>query len=52
MSAPARAFPQAQAGIAFLVAAVACFAILDTTTKLVSVGVPVLMALWFRYAFQ
>ncbi|MDO9404795.1 MAG: DMT family transporter [Polaromonas sp.] len=52
MSAPARPFPRAQAGIAFLVAAVACFSILDTTTKLVSVGVPVLMALWFRYAFQ
>lgn len=52
MSAPARSFPRAQAGIAFLVAAVACFSILDTTTKLVSVGVPVLMALWFRYAFQ
>jgi drug/metabolite transporter (DMT)-like permease len=31
------------------VAAVACFAVLDTTTKFVSAGVPVLMALWFRY---
>jgi drug/metabolite transporter (DMT)-like permease len=38
------------AGIAFAIAAVACFATLDTTTKFVSV--PVLMALWFRYAFQ
>lgn len=40
------------AGIALLVAAVACFAVLDTTTKFVSLSVPVLMALWFRYAFQ
>jgi len=34
------------------VAAVACFAALDTTTKYVSLSVPLLMALWFRYAFQ
>jgi drug/metabolite transporter (DMT)-like permease len=34
------------------VAAVACFAALDTTTKYVSAWVPLLMALWFRYAFQ
>jgi drug/metabolite transporter (DMT)-like permease len=40
------------AGIALVLAAVACFATLDTTSKVVSVGVPVLMALWFRYAFQ
>jgi drug/metabolite transporter (DMT)-like permease len=39
-------------GIALLVAAMACFATLDTTTKLVSASVPLLMALWFRYAFQ
>lgn len=30
----------------------ACFAVLDTTTKFVSTAVPLLMALWFRYAFQ
>ncbi|MBX3655894.1 MAG: DMT family transporter [Ramlibacter sp.] len=42
----------ALAGIALATAAVACFATLDTTTKYVSVGVPVLMALWFRYLFQ
>jgi len=42
----------ALAGIALVVMAVACFATLDTTTKLVSASVPVLMALWFRYAFQ
>jgi drug/metabolite transporter (DMT)-like permease len=32
--------------------AVACFGALDTTTKYVSASVPLLMALWFRYAFQ
>ncbi len=40
------------AGIAFAILAVACFATLDTTTKYISASVPVLMALWFRYAFQ
>ena len=48
MSRPGHAL----AGIAFAVLAVACFATLDTTTKYVSASVPVLMALWFRYAFQ
>ena len=52
MSGPARSRPNTTAGIALLVAAVCCFAILDTTTKVVSLGVPLLMALWFRYAFQ
>jgi drug/metabolite transporter (DMT)-like permease len=42
----------APTGIALLVAAVACFAVLDTTTKFISASVPLLMALWFRYAFQ
>ena len=40
------------AGIGLVVAAVACFATLDTTTKYISNSVPLLMALWFRYAFQ
>lgn len=40
------------AGIVFAITAVACFATLDTTTKFVAASVPVLMALWFRYAFQ
>ena len=44
--------PDALAGIALLLAALACFAVLDTTTKLISLSVPLLMALWFRYAFQ
>ena len=40
------------AGIALVVCAVACFAALDTTTKYIITGVPLMMALWFRYAFQ
>lgn len=40
------------AGIALCITATACFATLDTVTKAVAAGVPVLMALWFRYAFQ
>ena len=40
------------AGIGFVVLASACFATLDTTTKHLSASVPLLMALWFRYAFQ
>lgn len=35
-----------------MIAATACFATLDTTTKHISASVPLLMALWFRYAFQ
>jgi drug/metabolite transporter (DMT)-like permease len=42
----------ALAGIALVVGACACFSALDTTTKYVSATVPLLMALWFRYAFQ
>ncbi|WP_342593192.1 DMT family transporter [Ramlibacter agri] len=44
--------PHALAGIALVIAASACFSVLDTTTKYVSAGVPILMALWFRYFFQ
>lgn len=40
------------AGIALAITALACFATLDTTTKYVTLTVPVLMALWFRYMFQ
>ena len=39
-------------GIGLVVASVACFAVLDITTKYISNSVPLLMALWFRYAFQ
>jgi drug/metabolite transporter (DMT)-like permease len=47
-----RRAPSAVWGIALVIAAVACFATLDTLTKLISTGVPLLMALWFRYFFQ
>ena len=40
------------AGIGFAVLATACFATLDTTTKSISVGTSLLVALWFRYSFQ
>jgi drug/metabolite transporter (DMT)-like permease len=40
------------AGIVLVLGACACFSALDTTTKYVSASVPLLMALWFRYAFQ
>ena len=39
-------------GIAFIVIAVACFAALDTTTKVVGVVAPVATVLWVRYLFQ
>lgn len=50
--ASARAAPGALAGILFLVAAVACFAVLDTTVKYVGATVSVVVSVWFRYAFQ
>ena len=40
------------AGIGFAVLATACFATLDTTTKSISAGTSLLVALWFRYSFQ
>lgn len=43
---------RALAGIALLIAAVACFAVLDTTTKRVTTEVPLLIAVWARYFFQ
>jgi drug/metabolite transporter (DMT)-like permease len=39
-------------GIALIVLATLAFAILDTVTKYAVTLVPVLMLLWFRYAFQ
>ncbi|MFM7341498.1 MAG: DMT family transporter [Betaproteobacteria bacterium] len=44
--------PSALTGIALTLGAVAMFAALDTTTKLVLGTVPLMMALWFRYFFQ
>lgn len=43
---------QALAGIGFLIAATACFAVLDTTVKVVGAVISVLVAVWFRYLFQ
>lgn len=40
------------AGIGLVVLAVACFATLDTATKISTASVPILMGVWFRYAFQ
>jgi drug/metabolite transporter (DMT)-like permease len=40
------------AGMALALTALACFATLDTTTKVVTLSVPLLLALWFRYVFQ
>lgn len=40
------------AGIALTIAAVSCFAAMDTTVRWISATVPLLMALWFRYVFQ
>ena len=40
------------AGIGLVIAAVACFATLDTSTKVSTLAVPILMGVWVRYAFQ
>ena len=42
----------ALSAIALLIASCACFSVLDTTAKYTTAWVPLLMALWFRYAFQ
>ena len=40
------------AGIGLVLLAVACFATLDTATKLSTAAVPIVMGVWVRYAFQ
>ncbi len=40
------------AGIGLVVLATACFATLDTATKVSTAAVPVIMGVWFRYTFQ
>ena len=45
-------YHKAGLGIGLLLLALACFATLDTATKVVTAEVPLLMALWFRYAIQ
>jgi drug/metabolite transporter (DMT)-like permease len=47
---PARA--RAFIGVFLLLASLACFAVLDTSAKLVTVQVPLLMAIWARYLVQ
>ena len=47
-----RASERILAGIGLVIVAVACFATLDTATKLSTATVPILMGVWFRYAFQ
>ena len=47
-----RASERILAGIGLVIVAVACFSTLDSTTKLSTASIPILMALWFRYAFQ
>jgi drug/metabolite transporter (DMT)-like permease len=44
--------PHALKGIGLLVAATACFAVLDTSVKLAGAAVSVLLVIWFRYAFH
>lgn len=43
---------QVLTGIAFLIAATACFAVLDTAVKVVGAFISILVAVWFRYMFQ
>ena len=40
------------AGIGLVIVAIACFSTLDTATKVSVTTVPILMGVWFRYAFQ
>jgi len=40
------------AGIGLVILATACFATLDTATKVSTAAVPVIMGVWFRYMFQ
>lgn len=47
-----RASERILAGISLVLVAVACFATLDTATKVSTATVPILMGIWFRYAFQ
>jgi drug/metabolite transporter (DMT)-like permease len=44
--------PHFLGGMLFALAALACFATLDTSAKVVSLTLPVLLGLWFRYIFQ
>lgn len=54
MSSPSTAVQGGRAalGVAFLISAVACFAVLDTAVKVVGAMVSIVIAVWFRYLFQ
>ena len=52
MNAGAHGSSAAHSGIVFAVLAMACFAVMDVTNKVLVAGMPLLMALWFRYIFQ
>jgi drug/metabolite transporter (DMT)-like permease len=52
LSRPHRVKPSAWAALLLLVVAMACFVVLDTTTKLVTASVPMLMALWVLFLVQ
>ncbi|MDO8275872.1 MAG: DMT family transporter, partial [Serpentinimonas sp.] len=52
MPAAHPAYARPLLGVAFLVLAVACFAALDATVKVLGATISVLMVVWFRYAFQ
>ena len=47
-----RVKPSALGGLLLLVVAMACFVVLDTTTKVVTAGLPMLMALWVLFLVQ
>jgi drug/metabolite transporter (DMT)-like permease len=44
--------PRVLTGIGLVIAATACFAVLDTTVKAVGAVVSVLLVIWFRYLFH
>lgn len=44
--------PHFLSGMLLALAALACFATLDTSAKVVALTLPVLLGLWFRYIFQ
>ena len=52
MSAALRVKASALGGLLLLLAAMGCFAVLDTTTKGVTAGVPPLMVLWVLFVIQ
>ncbi len=52
MSGPVTPSRSPALGIGFAVLAMACFSVMDVTNKVLVAGMPLLMALWFRYSFQ